>query len=70
MYVVWVLVLYAVVQFVDNHYIKFQDRCSKVRINALMSTIVALAAGGAIWVLAVFLPIPLLTKNNLDRTPG
>ena len=68
-YVVWVLVLYAVVQFVDNHYIVPKIVASKVRINALMSIIVVFI-GGAIWgVGGMFLSIPLtaIVKVIFDR---
>jgi predicted PurR-regulated permease PerM len=68
-YVVWVLVLYAVVQFIDNHYIVPKIVASKVRINALMSIIVVFI-GGAIWgVGGMFLSIPLtaIVKVIFDR---
>jgi predicted PurR-regulated permease PerM len=68
-YVVWVLVLYAVVQFVDNHYIVPKIVASKVRINALVS-IVVVFIGGAIWgVAGMFLSIPLtaIAKVIFDR---
>ena len=68
-YVVWVLVLYATVQFIDNHYIVPKIVASKVRINALMS-IVVVFIGGAIWgVAGMFLSIPLtaIVKVIFDR---
>jgi predicted PurR-regulated permease PerM len=68
-YVVWVLILYAVVQFIDNHYIVPKIVASKVRINALVSIIVVFI-GGAIWgVAGMFLSIPLtaIVKVIFDR---
>lgn len=68
-YVVWVLLLYTVVQFVDNHYIVPKIVASKVRLNALMSIIVVFI-GGAIWgVGGMFLSIPLtaILKVIFDR---
>jgi predicted PurR-regulated permease PerM len=68
-YVVWVLVLYMTVQFVDNHYIVPKIVASKVRINALMSILVVFI-GGAIWgVAGMFLSIPLtaIIKVIFDR---
>jgi predicted PurR-regulated permease PerM len=68
-YVVWVLLLYMVVQFVDNHYIVPKIVASKVRINALMSIIVVFI-GGAIWGIGgMFLSIPLtaILKVIFDR---
>lgn len=58
-YVLWVIVLYLVIQFIDNHYVIPKIVASKVRINALISIIVVLA-GGALWGLpGMFLSIPL-----------
>jgi predicted PurR-regulated permease PerM len=68
-YVLWVLILYITVQFIDNHYIVPKIVASKVRINALMS-IVVVFIGGAIWgVAGMFLSIPLtaIIKVIFDR---
>jgi predicted PurR-regulated permease PerM len=68
-YVLWVLILYITVQFIDNHYIVPKIVASKVRINALMSIIVVFI-GGAIWGIAgMFLSIPLtaILKVIFDR---
>lgn len=68
-YVVWVLLLYMVVQFTDNHYIVPKIVASKVRLNALMSIIVVFI-GGAIWGIGgMFLSIPLtaILKVVFDR---
>jgi predicted PurR-regulated permease PerM len=68
-YVVWVLILYMAVQFLDNHYIVPKIVASKVRINALMSIIVVFI-GGAIWGIGgMFLSIPLtaIVKVIFDR---
>lgn len=70
-YVLWVLILYMVVQFVDNHYIVPKIVASKVRINALISIIVVFI-GGAIWgIPGMFLSIPLtaIIKVIFDRIP-
>ena len=58
-YTLWVLVIYIIIQFIDNHYIIPKIVASKVRINALISIIVVLA-GGALWgIPGMFLSIPL-----------
>ncbi|MEO8761383.1 MAG: AI-2E family transporter [Bacteroidia bacterium] len=54
-----VMIMYIVIQFVDNHYIVPKIVASRVKINALISIIVVLI-GGAIWgVPGMFLSIPL-----------
>jgi predicted PurR-regulated permease PerM len=54
-----VLVIYMVIQFIDNHFIVPKIVASRVQINALVSIIVVLV-GGAIWgVPGMFLSIPL-----------
>jgi predicted PurR-regulated permease PerM len=68
-YMLWVLILYITVQFIDNHYIVPKIVASKVRINALISIIVVFI-GGAIWGIAgMFLSIPLtaILKVVFDR---
>ena len=68
-YILWVLILYMTVQFIDNHYIVPKIVASKVRINALISIIVVFI-GGAIWGIAgMFLSIPLtaILKVIFDR---
>jgi predicted PurR-regulated permease PerM len=68
-YVLWVVILYMIVQFIDNHYIVPKIVASKVRINALMSIIVVFI-GGAIWGIGgMFLSIPLtaILKVIFDR---
>jgi len=70
-YGLWVLILYMVVQFIDNHYIVPKIVASKVRINALISIIVVFF-GGAIWgIPGMFLSIPLtaIVKVIFDRIP-
>jgi len=65
----WVLIVYLVVQFIDNHYIVPSIVASKVKINALVSIIVVLV-GGALWgVPGMFLSIPLtaIIKVIFDR---
>jgi predicted PurR-regulated permease PerM len=65
----WVLILYLVVQLIDNNFIIPKIVASKVNINALMSIIVVLI-GGAMWgVAGMFLSIPLtaILKVIFDR---
>ena len=58
-YVLLVIALYIVIQFIDNHYISPKVVASKVKINALVSIIVVLS-GGALWgIPGMFLSIPL-----------
>lgn len=65
----WVLIVYLIVQFIDNHYLVPAIVASKVKINALISIIVVLI-GGALWgVSGMFLSIPLtaIIKVVFDR---
>jgi predicted PurR-regulated permease PerM len=56
----YVLLLYYVVQLIDNNFFVPKIVASKVRINALVS-IVAVLAGGALWgIPGMFLSIPLI----------
>ncbi len=58
-YVLLILAIYILIQFVDNHYIKPKIVGSKVKLNALVSVIVVIA-GEALWgVSGMFLSIPL-----------
>lgn len=58
-YPIFVLILYIVIQFIDNNYIVPKIVASRVQLNALISIIVVLL-GGAIWGIAgMFLSIPL-----------
>jgi len=62
-----VLVLYLVVQIIDNNYFVPKIVASKVKINALVSIIVVLI-GGALWgVGGMFLSIPAIVKVICDR---
>jgi predicted PurR-regulated permease PerM len=64
-YVIYVLVLYSVIQFVDNNYIVPKIVSSKVKINALFSVIIVIA-GNALWgISGMFLSIPLLAIAKL-----
>lgn len=68
-YVVWVIALFTVVQFIDNNLIVPNIVASKVKVNALMSIMVVLI-GGALWgVAGMFLSIPLtaILKVIFDR---
>jgi predicted PurR-regulated permease PerM len=58
-YPLLVLVVYVLIQFIDNHYIIPKIVASKVKLNALIS-VIAVLAGGALWgVPGMFLSIPL-----------
>jgi predicted PurR-regulated permease PerM len=65
----WVLVVYLIVQFIDNNLLMHYVVASKVKLNALASVIVVLI-GNAIWgVPGMFLSIPLtaILKVIFDR---
>ncbi|MEK7254877.1 MAG: AI-2E family transporter [Bacteroidota bacterium] len=65
----WVLVVYVLVQLIDNNFIVPKIVASRVKINALVSIIVVLI-GGALWgVPGMFLSIPLtaIIKVIFDR---
>ncbi len=65
----WVLIIYIIVQFIDNNLIIPKIVASKVKINALVSIIVVLI-GGALWgVAGMFLAIPItaIIKVIFDR---
>jgi len=64
-YAVYVLVLYYIIQLIDNNYIVPYIVASKVKINALFSIIVVFA-GNALWgIPGMFLSIPLLAIVKL-----
>jgi len=64
-YVVYVMILYMVIQFVDNNYIVPKIVGSKVKLNALFS-ILAVVSGGALWgIPGMFLSIPLMAIIKL-----
>ncbi len=68
-YVVYVVVLYTIIQLIDNNYIVPKIVGSKVKLNALIS-IVAVIVGAALWgIPGMFLSIPMLAvvKLILDR---
>jgi predicted PurR-regulated permease PerM len=68
-YVLWVIALFSVVQFIDNNLIVPNIVASKVKVNALVSIMVVLI-GGALWgVGGMFLSIPLtaILKVIFDR---
>lgn len=67
-----VLLVYAVIQFIDNNYILPKLVGSRVKINALVSVVVVIA-GGALWgVFGMFLSIPLtaIVKVIFDHFDG
>jgi predicted PurR-regulated permease PerM len=56
---VWVLIVYLVIQFIDNHYLIPYVVASKVKVNALIAIVVTLI-GNLIWgVAGMFLAIPI-----------
>lgn len=58
-YAFLVLILYLLIQFIDNHFIIPRVVASRVKLNALIS-IISVLAGGALWgVPGMFLSIPL-----------
>ena len=58
-YLVYVSILYSIIQFIDNNYIVPKIVASRVQINAFVSVIVVFI-GGALWGLSgMFLSIPL-----------
>jgi len=62
---VWVLIIFYIIQLIDNNFIVPKIVASKVKINALFSIIVVLA-GNALWgVPGMFLSIPLLAITKL-----
>lgn len=64
-YAIYVLVLYYIIQLIDNNYIVPKIVASKVKINALFSIIVVIA-GNSLWGLTgMFLSIPLLAIVKL-----
>ena len=68
-YVIYVITLYSLIQFIDNNYIVPKIVGSKVKLNALISIIVVIA-GAALWgIPGMFLSIPLtaIVKLILDR---
>jgi len=64
-YAIYVLIIYYVIQLVDNNYIVPKIVASKVKINALFSIIVVIA-GNALWgIPGMFLSIPLIAIVKL-----
>lgn len=64
-YALYVLVLYYIIQLIDNNFIVPKIVASRVKINALFS-IIAVIAGGALWGIAgMFLSIPILAIIKL-----
>jgi predicted PurR-regulated permease PerM len=70
-YALLVLVVYAIVQFLDNNIIVPKVVASRVKINALAAIIVVII-GGSLWgVAGMFLALPMLAvaKTIFDRIP-
>jgi predicted PurR-regulated permease PerM len=71
-YAVYVLVLYSIIQFTDNHYIVPKVIGSKVKLNALIC-LIAVIMGAALWgIPGMFLSIPLtaIIKLIFDHIDG
>lgn len=69
-YVVYVMALYVIIQFIDNNYIVPKIVGSKVQLNALVSLFVVIV-GAALWgIPGMFLSIPVaaILKVMFDRT--
>jgi predicted PurR-regulated permease PerM len=65
MYAIYILIIYYIIQLIDNNYIVPIIVASKVKINALFSVIVVLV-GNALWgIPGMFLSIPLLAIVKL-----
>lgn len=56
---IWVLILYYIIQLIDNNYLVPKIVASKVKINALVSVIVVLAFGALWGIPGMFISIPL-----------
>jgi predicted PurR-regulated permease PerM len=68
-YVLWVLLLYGLVQFIDNNILMPRIVASKIKINEFIS-IVAVLVGSALWgIPGMFLSLPLIAilKVIFDR---
>lgn len=64
-YSIYILIIYYIIQIIDNNYIVPKIVASKVKINALFSIIVVIA-GNALWgISGMFLSIPLLAIIKL-----
>jgi predicted PurR-regulated permease PerM len=64
-YAMYVLIIYYIIQLIDNNYIVPKIVASKVKINALFS-IIAVIIGNALWgIPGMFLSIPLLAIVKL-----
>jgi predicted PurR-regulated permease PerM len=64
-YAIYVLILYYIIQLIDNNYIVPKIVASKVKINALFSIIVVIV-GNALWgIPGMFISIPLLAIIKL-----
>jgi predicted PurR-regulated permease PerM len=71
-YAVYVLILYSIIQFTDNHYIVPKVIGSKVKLNALVC-LIAVLMGAALWgIPGMFLSIPLtaIIKLVFDHIDG
>jgi len=68
-YAIYILIIFYIIQLIDNNYIVPKIVASKVKLNAFIS-IIAILAGNALWgISGMFLSIPLLAvvKLILDK---
>lgn len=68
-YVLWILILYGIVQFIDNNILMPKIVASKIKINEFVS-IVAVLLGGILWgIPGMFLSLPIIAiiKVIFDR---
>jgi predicted PurR-regulated permease PerM len=64
-YIIYVIIIYSLIQFVDNNYIVPKIVASKVKINALFAIVVVIA-GSALWgIPGMFISIPILAIIKL-----
>jgi predicted PurR-regulated permease PerM len=71
-YMIYVVMLYATIQLIDNNYIVPRIVGSKVKLNALTSLLTVIL-GAALWgIPGMFLSIPItaIVKLLLDHSPG
>ncbi len=71
-YILYVGLMYVIIQFIDNNYVVPRIVGSRVKLNALVSLLVVVA-GAAVWgIPGMFLSIPLIAivKLILDRIDG
>ena len=70
--ILWIIVLFTAVQFIDNNFIVPLIVAGKVKVNALMSILGVLVGGALAGVSGMFLSIPIIAilKVIFDRVEG